>query len=298
MGTVRKGAGRATAAANTAKHAQRTPLPPKRGVVEDAREAIEATRKPYGEMTVAELREAAKRIGIEAPPARRADLLDAILEAEKASAGRAAKTASKGSSSNGAQTEAGTKSEAKAAAFAVEAANLGWSLETPKTDGDRTEITVRRGEETIDLAWEGGVFQHPCLYSFKGHTIQMRNASAAQKRMSMDPEVSAEERERVAVRKTNAMERKAGVPRQRKLPFDPETATNEEVLSAVQGKMIFWTNGHREVEENDRVPLMKEVRNKANKPKIHEGPHGRILTFAAVGGMFRSVLVSKIVAVK
>jgi hypothetical protein len=44
---VAKGAGRPAAQARTAKHAQRTPLPPKAGVIEDAKAAIaETQRKP------------------------------------------------------------------------------------------------------------------------------------------------------------------------------------------------------------------------------------------------------------
>jgi hypothetical protein len=190
----------------------------------------------------------------------------------------------------------GTKSEAKVAAFAADAASLGWDLDAPVTDGELTSVTVRRGEETIDLAWEGGVFLHPCLYSLKGHTIQMRNAAAAKQRMGMDPEKAEEETDRVLTRKTNAAARRTESPRQQ-LPFDPELATDEEVLATLQGRMIYWTNGTSGADESDRVPLVKEVGNRANRPKIHEGPHGRILTFPGRSGC-RSVLVSKIVMVK
>jgi hypothetical protein len=106
---VPKGAGRPAAAARSAKHAQRTPLPPKAGspgaeaiaeakaerVAEILGEWMESAdpakqEKPYGEQTVAELRKVAQALGVTGYKAlRRGPLMDAILEAEKAKASTA-----------------------------------------------------------------------------------------------------------------------------------------------------------------------------------------------------------------
>lgn len=311
MNTVPKGTNRAGAAAKRSKHAQRTPLPPRTGQVEDAKEVIS-----YGKMTRPQLFEEARRLGL-APPAsapkgklleailqkERADRAAARLEAEEAAKPKAKKvsaaqaTPTKGSTAHVESTATGTRSEVKAEAFRQAAIELGWKVSARTDEGERTELTVSRGEENIDISWEGGVFQHPCLYSHLGRTVQLRNASAAKQRMGMEPEKATEEATRVVSRKHNAEARKSGGERRVRLPFDPELATDVEILAAVQGKRVTWTNGISGADYSDVVTPDRNVRVKANRAKIDEGPRGRILNFVGDEG-FHSILVTKITSVR
>lgn len=89
--TVRKGSGRPAATEKSNRHAQRTPLPPKAGVVEDAREVLLTHRKAlqkaerfYGEASVSELKDRARELHVKPLPRTRGKLLDAIYLAEQA----------------------------------------------------------------------------------------------------------------------------------------------------------------------------------------------------------------------
>lgn len=295
---VPKGAGRASAAARTNKHAQRTPLPPRKGQVEEAKEVI-----AYGEMTRPQLLVEAERLGF-SPSASisKGKLLEAILQAERdhraAARAEAEKAPKKGPSAAVQAPKAETKSEAKAEAFRLAAVALGWKVVDRKDEGERVDLTVKRGEEAIDIAWDSGVFQYPCHHSLKGRTIQLRNASHAKQKMAVSPEQAEEEASRVVTRHASAESRKPGAERpKRRLPFDPELATDEEILDAVHGKKIVWTNGISGADYSDRVPVPKEVRVRANRPRITEGPSGRILNFNGEEGA-HSVLVTKIVSVR
>lgn len=301
---VPKGANRASAAAKSKKHAQRTPLPPRAGQVEDAKEVLS-----YGEMTRPQLIEEAKRMGLEPPAsAPKGKVLEAILQKQRSDRAAARekleeapakkqKAPTKGSSATVQQTEAQTKSEVKAEGFRQTAIELGWKVSARTDDGERTELTVKRGEEAIDIAWVDGVFQYPCLYSHLGSTIQLRNASAAKQRMAIDPEKASEERSRVVTRHHNAESRKTGGARSKRLPFDPDLATDEEILSALSGRRIVWTNGISGVDHSDTVLPDNRVRMRANRARIEEGPRGRVLHFVGDEG-FHSVLIVKIISVR
>lgn len=306
---VGKGANRASAAANTNRHAQRTALPPRAGQVEDAKEVI-----ALGKMTQAQLLAHAQEIGLEPPKSTpKGKLLTAILKKEQAD--RAEKkvdqaltndrtadaidaafsqepATSKPAAGNGA-----TRSDAKAQAFVECTVGHGWKPDI-KTDGERTTLTVRRGSEAIDLAWENGVFQHPCTYSMNGRTIQLRNASAAKQRMAMDPQKAEEETATVAARKVVRADRAAAPKRARTraLPFNDES-TPKEILEALTGRKIVWINSVSGAEEVDRVPTPAEVRNRRNLPTMNEGPRGLTIDFPGQSGS-RSVLISAIVTVR
>jgi hypothetical protein len=328
---VTKGTNRPAHTARTNRHAQRTPLPPKPGQVEDAQEVIASTPKrasqrqnfedaiilekvvpQYGKMTQAQLLKAAQDLGLEPPKsAPKGKLLNAILAKEKSDRADAkvdqalagdpkadAIDAAFEVPSSKPQPQTGvTKSRAKANDFIGVAASLGWAADAT-SDGDHTQLTIRRGGESIDLAWDHGVFQHPCTYSFNGRTVLLRNASAAKARMAIAAEAAEEETARVAVRKTQRAE-KAATPkkaRTKALPFS-ELSTDQEVLDAVEGKTIKWVSSLTGAEDTDRVPAAKEIRRKANQPKIQEAESGRVLTFPGSSG-FRSVRVSSIIAVR
>lgn len=356
---VKKGAGRPAAAAKSNKHAQRTPLPPKPGSV--AEQAVEFGRtvpaskrngllevepKGYGQMTVAELRAEAKRLGVGIPGLSRmakGALLTAILEWERAGVAVADRPVSFPEPApvdvaldesfpikERAEVEAilaapvgdrletlseeGKKSLVKAANFIEESVRRGWTPERQGTqDPAHYGVTVARGAERIEIEWMGGVFQgDTCYYSHPARTpIKLRNASHAKKVMAIPAAEADEEARKVSAHKVTRPARKSQAETisagRKALPFDPETATDEEVIAAVSGRNVSWTNEiSGNVEDAFVMATPRTVKDKntgrviesIERPvKIREGKSGRSIEFVSHTG-FRSVRVSSIVAVR
>jgi hypothetical protein len=333
---VKKGAGRPAATARSNKHAQRTPLPPKPGSI--AEQAVEFGRsvpphkrngmveiepKGYGQMTVAELRAEAKRLGVGIPGLSRmakGALLTAILEWERAGVAVAdrpvsfpepapidvaldesfpikeqAEEPSPAEGTLETLSEDGKKSLSKAANFLEESVRLGWSADKQGTqDPAHYGVTVARGAERIEIEWVGGVFQgDTCYYSHPARTpIKLRNASHAKKVMAIPAEKADEEARKVSAHKVTRPARKSQAETisagRKALPFDVDTATDEEVISAVANRNVAWTNEISGAIEDAYV---------SSSPTIQQGTSGRSLSFVSVTG-FRSVRVSSIVAVR
>lgn len=297
---VSKGSGKTAAAARTAKHAQRTPLPPRPG---DVRAAMAPVAPEYGKMTQAQLLKVALGLGLEPPKsAPKGKLLNAILAATRAASIRS-EIAGERIPQTVAETVkavqtftpgALTKSEAKAAPIAELAAKLGWTSSTA-TDGDATTLTVTRADETISILWISGVFKYPCTYTVGGRTVGVRNASEAKQRMEKSPDMAQAEAVKVRVSRVGVA--KGSIGRTPKaLPFSG-VSTDAEVLAAVEGRKITWVNSVSNQAESDSVPNGERVNNRTNRPKITEGPAGRVLTFTGPSG-FRSVRLSSITSVR
>lgn len=271
MNTVPKGTNRPAAAARTRKAAQRTPLPPRAGQVEDAQDAIEQTRPG------AQPRKALNSRERKANPKR-------TTQPYPSEAARKPIEPSPG----------GTKSETKAQAFVSAASSLGWSLGSEKVDGEATTVTVERAGESIEISWMRGVFESPCIYSFSGRTVKLNNASAARKRMETPAEAATQEAARVAAK---SIPRKTSAPqRARALPFT-EASLDQDVINAIEGRKISWTNAISGETESDYVPAPAQGKGaRAGHTKISEGKRGRTLTFCGAGG-FHDVLVSAITRV-
>jgi hypothetical protein len=195
----------------------------------------------------------------------------------------------------------------KATAFAAEALRLDWKAEAVLTAGDLVTVTATRGEEVIVIQWAGGVFQDNCSYRHNGRTpIKLRNASAAKQRMAVPPATADQEAAKVTAHK--AVKAKASRPAsgQRRLPFT-EASLDQEVLDAVYGKRITWTNSISELAEEDRVPALAEstrladgsrgTKKQHHAPRITEGPRGRVLEFVGANG-FRAVALAQITRVR
>lgn len=201
------------------------------------------------------------------------------------------------------------KSPAKARAFIEEAATLGWM---PRGKGyiaaeDLATLSVTRGEEVITIEWRHGVFQH-CTYSCPGRTgIKLNNASAARKRMAVPTDKALEEAQTVTARKVIRQPRREPAVRVRhRLPFS-EASLDQDVLDALYGKAITWTNSISGQAEEDRVPKAQKTvvsregapidTHSRNAPRIVDSPRGRCITFVGLTG-YRTVLVSAIVRVR
>lgn len=188
------------------------------------------------------------------------------------------------------------KSYAKAYAFGQDVLAAGWAYEmTPAEGEDRVSLIARRGSvEAIEIEWNGGVFVgDTCHYSHAGRSaIKLRNASHAKQKMAVPPAEAAQEAAKVAAHKSVRAARKnpaeATTAGRKALAFDVETASDEEVLAAVQGKKISWTNEVSGGIEDAYV---------VGKSSIQPGKSGRSIRFTSMTG-FRSVRVSSIIAVR
>lgn len=198
-----------------------------------------------------------------------------------------------------------TKSQAKAAAFLGEARALGWDLRQPAdlvTAEEITTVTVARGQELITIQWDKGVFVgETCLYTHdqRGRSIKIHNASAAKKRMSVPPE--AAEQEAVQVRSNRAARAPRKEPAERKrgpLPFT-EASLDSEVIDAVRGRTVRWTNSISGQEDEARVPADGErtATGKVIQVTVRDDKAGRSINFNDHTGA-RSVRVSSIVEVR
>lgn len=269
---------RAAAQERSKKHAQRTPLPPRPGAIEDAREVIAAAkklqRKPhatdgmvndirYGEMTAAELRRQAVDMGIEVPtPASRGALLNLIREAELAEPSEppadtppARPKPAKTSAAQPATPNAPklldaslTPGERKAHAFLRTAQESGWTGEVTTADG-RTTLALERGDEKIAQVWNGGSWSYPeAVYQNGENQIRPRNAAEAMR-------IAAQKEPKLAaVRKEYPHKPKEG----RKRIFKPiipdfENLSDIEIVEAIQNKLVTWKNSVSGKEESARA---------------------------------------------
>lgn len=219
MAVVKKGAGRASHSAKTNKAAQRTPLPPKNTPV--PRTAVAAIKD-----------EVAKgKAPKEAPP-----------------------------------------QYAKAGAFAAEAEKLGWKL-TKKAEGTRAEVLGTRGAESFHIAWDNNVYERWAGYTATTGGVEKKipNAKSMLVQLALSPEQAAAQPQAKAA-KTRRVSGGVASPVSRdpgamgspedgwhlptpeenarmaelhmpvNLPWDPATATDDDVREAVKGKKLRWRN--------------------------------------------------------
>jgi len=276
---VGKGAGRPAAAARTNRHAQRTMLPPKPGVVEEARRPIQTGNFVSGE-------------GFRQALAAEAKNLDSAL-VEKAAEFAEEWTVQSPSSNEDGPDE---RSHSKAGVFAAKAGELGWDPSVA-VRGDAVELTLTRGDETIVQAWRGGVWQYDAsVYAYGDRSTKPRNASGAAKLLSRSADDAKAETSKVAAnRHFRKAEPKDIVQRletaQKGLPFDPELATDEEVLTILKGQSLVWYNRISRGQESAIVGRGKDLRMTLNE----KGE--RVINWCCPVTGFRSCLVTAILKV-
>lgn len=270
MNTVKKGANRATAAARTNRHAQRTPLPPRPGDVAAAKDVIAES----GAILAAVTEEAARHNPMNPGGVVVADLLD------------------KAASSNGEAPDA--RSQGKAQEFAAVAATAGWKA-APAARGTGVEVVATRGAETIVQEWRGGVWQYEAsFYAFGDRTTKPRNASGAKKLLGRTGEDAAAEASKVSANKSfrKAEPRdlaKTLADARLSLPFSLDDS-DDAVLKAVQGHSIEWYNRLSRKAEDGIVGTGQQLR-------IVETDSGRVLMFCCPRNGFRSCLLSAVLSV-
>lgn len=264
---------RAAATERRNRHAQRRPLPPKGGV-----ELVELPEyaEEYGRMTQPQLRKALKeRFGTQsANDCPKGKLLEALLKREREQRAMVTEThedriragqqrkrerreledAQEAASGWGKAPES-SKSWPKAEACIAIALKNGWDATPELLEGDVCELTLRRGDETLWISWTGGVLTTTPMptYTIADRVVKLRNASAVKQYAERAPEAGASELQKVA--SNTFFKRKPSEPKRGKLPFNPETATEAEIIESLMGRSIAWHNRLREIDETAVVGL-------------------------------------------
>jgi hypothetical protein len=162
-------------------------------------------------------------------------------------------------------------------------------------DPDQATLVTRRGTgndmEEMRISWWNGA----CLggegritHTYRGRTLAIRNANAIRQRAQMPAEQVAAEFAKVATRRTTTP-RKRKTPDQLRevMPFDPNTATDEEILRAVLNRTVRW---ERKIDGKMDDDVVK------GKPVIKTTPKGRQLSFRGQNTT-RTVQVEQLVSV-
>lgn len=284
---------RKAAQERTSRHAQRTPLPPRAGQVEAASEPVEG--QEYGKMTQPELRRAAKKLGIQSTmDAPKGKLLSAILAKEKQlAAARADEKPAKKKAEPEPKTKAikDSKSWPKAEAVMKAVEPHGWTCEHEVHDGDNIEVTAVRGDEVLWISWTAGVLTSSPMptYTIADRTVKLRNASALKQYASRKPEAGVKELEKV--RSNTFFRKKPTEPKKHKLPFDPATATDTEVIDALLGKAVAW---HNSLSQNSEAA---QIGRNPRKVSIAEHQGDRIVKFCCPETGFRAFRLSALTKV-
>lgn len=176
-----------------------------------------------------------------------------------------------------------------------------WSA-TYDTNDDTGTVTLslHRGKaqavELMQISWFNGACiggEGRITHEYRGRKIAVRNASAIKQRATMTPEEVAAEFSKVSIRKAagppkGKREPKPSAELKALMPFNPETATDEDILSAVLNKPIVWDNATSGKRESDVVKA---------KPTINRTKTGtRNLSFRGVNTS-RTVRVANLVSV-
>lgn len=183
----------------------------------------------------------------------------------------------------------------KAGAFAAEAEAHGWKVERTVSSNAKI-VTATRGIETITATWIDNKSARPLGEHRIGDSYaeKFMHVTVAKKLLSAEAVVEA------PVRKVS--ERKIGVkagPVRRRVPFDPATASDKEVLAAVKGRKLVWVNSISGEHEEARVPVNGKATRLDIDRLLGEEPEHRTLTFVdadRIGG-YRSLVLSALVRV-
>lgn len=205
--TANKHGLRKAAAERTKKHAQRTMLPPRPGVVESAREEIDGPALDPETLTLEEERKAA--------------LVDAAQSDER--------------------------SHSKAQTFAEKAVAAKWDVELDASAHGVELTATRGAETIVQAWTNGVWQYPASFYAHGDRNTKPRNASGAAKLLTRSPEEAAAEAGKVASNKHFRKAEPKDISTKleeakRHLPFDAEMDADELVLGTLTGQALIWYN--------------------------------------------------------
>jgi hypothetical protein len=174
-----------------------------------------------------------------------------------------------------------------------EEADWDWSWDENAQE-QTTYVRAERGSETIEVHWHGNRLES-VLYTHDGETYRnLPNVAKARERLNGEPE-EPKERGRPKVKAREVDEVCAFgdiIIKPRILPFDPDIANDDEIISYVRGKTIVWWNRTSLNYEKAQVWPPRQV-----NIWIDESSKGKaFLTFVSPEG-FRSVALDCLVQV-
>lgn len=199
----------------------------------------------------------------------------------------------------------------KAQAFARDAEEAGWKVQTWKDDDGITDVVTAtnggsgQSRKTIFLVWVGEKYSYEDSYQSTGDdktpgkSKTIRNASEARRIISQASGINIETkkvpRKGQETKPTRDFEAEARrvMPEKKRLPFKT-SSPDRKILESVVGKTIRWWNAkarHEEVASVLADPDQRQLRIEWTRDKK------RVLTFAAKDGGFRSVYLDRILEV-
>ena len=261
--TANKHGLRAAAQKRTARHAQKTELPP-RGAEESREDRIRSAQARKLEKRKAE------------------DAAEAV--AKEAAIDDSSKSGAKAIATRDYLAGHGWES-AFCRAEDTDAGDDVIELTATRTDGDITEI--------LWVSWTKGVLTTTPMptYTLAERTIKLRNV-AELKRYSVRSAAEARaEVDRVSANKAFKRKPLTPTPGRGKIPFDTEEATEAEILGALLGKTVSWHNRYRETQETARVGT--------NPRKVHFTEYGgeRIFNFLCPATGYRAFRITALMKV-
>lgn len=273
--TVGKGAGRPAAERRSAKHAQRTELPPKPGAVAAAKEPIEV---PVW------------------PGRKRCEVCSEVLTARglprhlkaHAERGEKAPDSTPAAPEEPAPTDAQTKAHRNAPTFL----QAGWAV-TVQVSGDYAELIAERDTETIHQAWVGGVFQpQVSTYTIGDRTVKPRNVAEAIRWAKRSPAAAEAEFSKVSSNRAFVKREPSEAPKPAKLPWeDPETVPEKDLVDALAGAKIKW---HNRLTQEPEVAI---VDRDPHRIRIVTQHGHRVALFLCMNSGYRAARVSAILSV-
>lgn len=172
----------------------------------------------------------------------------------------------------------------KARKFSDAATELGWTVTKKKDDDGTLYANCRRGDEQYNLAWEPG--ERGLVFAGGWHWIgedaqEITSATVALKDMAKPAGKRTRENGKTV-----------------RLPFDPKTSTDEEIIESIKGRTITWQRTLDGETDEAQVPPYTTP---GDKPIHAEGKNTKIRTtrwleFDSPSGM-RTIDVNKIVGV-
>lgn len=150
-------------------------------------------------------------------------------------------------------------SNSKTGKFAAEAEVAGWEVDR-LTDGDRKTARCVRGDETVEVNWTREVAEGPIgNHSYPGGTSSIKNAASALRIINGKPGEHIPNPKAKAIRSQTSHKPRA--TRAAPLSIDPYGATDSEIINAVRGHKIVWTNSLAPDDpDTGYVPLEVETR--------------------------------------
>lgn len=130
----------------------------------------------------------------------------------------------------------------KAQELALAAEEAGWDVERIVNGSRKTLIARRGGNEVLEASWENNRACAPMgYYSINGNKQKLQHVTVAKKIMATPSEVASRNAENMSANR-KAPKAVTHASLAVGVPFDPATASDEEVMAALLGREITWRN--------------------------------------------------------